>query len=144
MQNITVTLIGVAVSAVRSSVTEAGHPMARFRMVCRPRKYDLTLGRHTEFEPSYVTVMSWRALAHNVGLSVAKGDPLVVTGRLRVREWDDAGRTRTTVEVDAVSIGHDLARGQTRFSRRQAVAPSASLTPADSPPAPESQPASAA
>ena len=38
--------------------------------------------------------------------------------RLRVREWEQEGRTRTSVEIDARSVGHDLARGSSRFARR--------------------------
>ncbi len=42
----------------------------------------------------------------------------MVTGRLAVREYDDKeGRRRTSVDIEADAIGHDLSRGVTRFQR---------------------------
>ena len=117
MHQMNVSVIGVAVTEVRKVVTESGYPMARFRLVCRPRKFDSTTGTMTEFDPSFVTVQCWRQLAENVSASVRKGDPVVVTGRLRVREWEQEGRSRISVEIDAQSVGHDLNRGATWLLR---------------------------
>ena len=117
MHQMNVSVIGVAVTEVKTGTTEAGHPMARFRMVCRPRKFDAVTGTVTEFDPSFVTVQCWRQLAEHVAASVRKGDPVVVMGRLRVREWEQDGRTRVSVEIDAQSVGHDLCRGSTQFQR---------------------------
>lgn len=121
MHQMNVSVIGVAVTAVRTGTTEAGQAMARFRMVCRPRKFDAVTGRVTEFDPSFVNVQCWRQLAEHVAASIGKGDPVVVTGRLRVREWEQDGRVRVSVEIDAQSIGHDLNRGTTRFERAGAA-----------------------
>ena len=70
-----------------------------------------------DLDASFVTVFAWRAMADNIVASIHKGDPVVVVGRLRVREWVDGESPRVTVEVDAQSIGHDLSRGCARFSK---------------------------
>lgn len=124
MHQINVSLIGVAVSDVRVATTDSGHPMARFRLVCRPRRFDAATGTFTELEPSFMTVLCWRQLATHVAASVHKGDQVVVTGRMRVKEWDQDGRTRVSVEVDAQSVGLDLTRAPAQLQRR-APAPSA-------------------
>jgi single-strand DNA-binding protein len=42
---------------------------------------------------------------------LVKGDPLIVRGKLRTREWaSEQGERRSTVELEATAIGPDLAR----------------------------------
>lgn len=111
MHQINVSLIGVAVSDVRAATTESGHAVARFRLVSRPRKFDSATGAFIDLDPSFVTILCWRHLADHVAASVRKGDQVVVTGRMRVREWEQQGRSRVSVEVEAHSVGLDLNRG---------------------------------
>ena len=56
-----------------------------------------------------------------------KGDRLVVAGKLRVRDWDNGERSGTTVEIEAASIGHDLAWGTSNFTRTVLVRENADL-----------------
>lgn len=117
MHAITVSIIGTAVSEVKHTTTSSGLPVARFRMVSQPRKYDASSGGFIDLDASYVTVLAWRSLATHMASSVRKGDPVVVVGRLRVREWEHDGRSGVTVEIDAQGVGHDLARGTAAFTR---------------------------
>ena len=65
-------------------------------------------------------VTCWRRLAEGVGASIALGDPVVVVGRLFTRDWTDAdGNARTSYEMEAVAVGHDLARGKGKFFRNR-------------------------
>jgi single-strand DNA-binding protein len=51
-------------------------------------------------------------------MSVRKGEPVLIMGRLQVRRFDDAeGNPRTAVEIEATSVGHDLTRGVAKFAR---------------------------
>jgi single-strand DNA-binding protein len=112
-----VTVVGNAASDVRVQMTQSGVPLARFRMAVSPRRFDRESGQWVSGEASFYSVQCWRGLAENVTSSIDKGDPLVVTGRLRVREWEREGRWWTVTEIDAVSVGHDLARGVAEFRR---------------------------
>lgn len=122
MHQINVSLVGVAVSEVRAATTESGHSMARFRLVCRPRRFDAATGTFIDHDPSYVTVLCWRKLAEHVTTSVRRGDQVLVTGRMRVREWEHEGRLRISVEVDAQSVGLDLNRAPANLQRHTAAA----------------------
>lgn len=122
MHQINVSLVGVAVSEVRAATTESGHSMARFRLVCRPRRFDAATGTFIDHDPSYVTVLCWRQLAEHVTTSVRRGDQVLVTGRMRVREWEHEGRLRISVEVDAQSVGLDLNRAPANLQRHTAAA----------------------
>ncbi|MFE3200931.1 single-stranded DNA-binding protein [Embleya sp. NPDC055664] len=112
-----VTVVGNAASEVRVQMTQAGVPLARFRMAVSPRRFDRDSGQWVSGDASFYTIACFRALAENVTSSIDKGDPLVVTGRLRVREWEREGRWLTVTEIDASSVGHDLARGVAEFRR---------------------------
>ena len=87
------------------------------RVAWTPRHIDRVTGEWTDGHTSYLTVICWRKLADNVALCLRKGDPVIVKGRLSVRDYEKDGTTRTAVEVDASSIGHDMSRGAAHFQR---------------------------
>ncbi|MEU5015692.1 single-stranded DNA-binding protein [Streptomyces sp. NPDC021749] len=121
MNETMVTLVGNAATAVEHRQTTAGVTVARFRLAATSRRWDKAQERWTDGETSFYTVRSWRGLADNVAASVAVGEPLVVQGRLRLREGeqppDKGGQRWFSAEVDAVAIGHDLSRGTAAFRR---------------------------
>ena len=113
----TVTLSGNVVTDVALRSTTAG-PVANFRMAVTESWWDKRTERWAE-RVTYLQVSAWRQLAEHVADSLAKGQPVVVVGRLRQREWDDKdGVHRSTIEVDADLVGHDLSRGRASFTRR--------------------------
>jgi single-strand DNA-binding protein len=54
--------------------------------------------------------------------SIAKGQRIVVAGRLRVRAWESGDRAGTNVEIDADAMGHDLSWGTAVFTRSVSAA----------------------
>ncbi|MGQ4417691.1 single-stranded DNA-binding protein [Streptomyces sp. SAS_269] len=97
--------------------TAAG-PSARFRLAVTARYWDREKGAWTDGHTNFFTVWANRQLAVNVAASVEVGQPVVVQGRLKVRtELRDGQQGRTSADIDAVAIGHDLARGTALFRR---------------------------
>jgi len=119
MNGAVVTVAGNTATDVRLDATSSGVPVAEFRLGATERWFDRRRQEWTDGPSSFYTVRAFRGLAENVVSSVSKGDPLLVTGRLRVAERDRGeGRGRyVAVEIDATSIGHDLARGTSVFRR---------------------------
>ncbi|MFG2225233.1 single-stranded DNA-binding protein [Streptomyces sp. NPDC048644] len=121
MNDTLVTLVGNAATAVEHRQTAAGMAVARFRLAATSRRWDKARERWTDGETSFYTVRAWRALADNVAASVAVGEPLLVQGRLRLREGEQpperGGARWFAAEVDALAIGHDLSRGTAAFRR---------------------------
>jgi len=112
-----VTLSGNLVSDVTLRATSAGS-VANFRMAVSESWWDKKTERWAE-RVTYLQVSAWRSLGENVAASLAKGQPVVVVGKLRQREFDDKeGVHRSVIEVDADTVGHDLARGRAVFARR--------------------------
>jgi single-strand DNA-binding protein len=92
--------------------------VANFKVASTARRLDKESGRWVDGNQLRVRVNCWRRLAEGVASSVTVGDPVVVAGRLYTRDWTDAeGNLRTTYEMEAVSVGHDLSRGRGRFFR---------------------------
>lgn len=106
---------------------------ARFRLAVTSRYLDREKNEWTDGHTNFFTVWARRTLAANVASSVSLGDPVVVQGRLKVRtERTEQGESRTWADIDAVAIGHDLARGTSAFRRASrgetgATAPASSL-----------------
>ncbi|WP_443081240.1 single-stranded DNA-binding protein [Streptomyces sp. PmtA] len=111
-----VTLVGNVATAVEYRESATGG-RARFRFAVPSRRWDRQRDAWTDGPTSFYTVWAWRALGANLAASVGVGEPLVVHGRLRVREEEWEGKLRTSVDVDAVAAGHDLTRGTSAFRR---------------------------
>ncbi|WP_405897778.1 single-stranded DNA-binding protein [Streptomyces sp. NBC_00727] len=116
MNETLVTLVGNAATAVEFRDTASGG-MARFRFAVTPRRWDRVKEAWADGHTSFYTVWAWRTLATNLTGSVAVGEPLVVHGRLKVREEESEGKRRTFVDIEAVAVGHDLTRGTAAFRR---------------------------
>jgi single-strand DNA-binding protein len=99
---------------------------ARLRVAYTARRRDKETGEWGDGPTSFVNIQCWRTLADNVSMSVHKGEPVLIMGRLQIRRFEDAeGAPRTAVEVEASSVGHDLTRGVAQFSRTRWPMPSA-------------------
>ncbi|MFF5935702.1 single-stranded DNA-binding protein [Streptomyces sp. NPDC012508] len=120
MNDTMVTLVGNVATSVEYRETPTGG-VARFRFAVTARRWDRERGAWSDGHTSFYTVFAWRALGANLAASVSVGEPLVVHGRLRVREEEgedrQEGRRRTFVDVDAMAVGHDLTRGTAAFRR---------------------------
>jgi single-strand DNA-binding protein len=108
---------------------------AKLRVAYTSRRRDKETGDWTDGPTSFVNVQCWRTLADNVSMSVHKGEPVLVMGRLQIRRFEDAqGVPRTAVEIEATSVGHDLTRGVAQFSRTRWHAVAAAAEAAALPP----------
>ncbi|ATW52579.1 single-stranded DNA-binding protein [Streptomyces xantholiticus] len=116
MNDTTVTVVGNVATNVEYRETATGG-MARFRFAVPSRRWDRRSGNWTDGPTSFYTVFAWRSLAQNLAGSVSVGEPLLVHGRLKVREEEADGRRRTFVDIDALAVGHDLTRGTSAFRR---------------------------
>ncbi|WP_030204717.1 single-stranded DNA-binding protein [Streptomyces sp. NRRL S-87] len=118
MHDTLVTLMGNAATAIDYREAAAG-AVARFRLAVQARYWDRQKQAWTDGPTSFYTVWARRALAANLAGSVSVGEPLVVYGRLRVREkeGDEEGKRWFSADVDAWAVGHDLSRGTSAFRR---------------------------
>lgn len=111
------TLTGLVATEPRHLVTSDGLPITSFRLASTQRRFDRAEQRWIDGETNWYTITCFRQLAINVSSSVDKGNRVVVTGRLRIRDWTSGEKAGTSVEVDADAVGHDLTWGTAVYTR---------------------------
>lgn len=112
-----ITTTGLIATTPRHLVTQDGLPITSFRLASSQRRFDRNQNKWIDGETNWYTVTAFRQLAINAAGSLNKGDRILVTGILRVRDWDNGERAGTSVEIEATSIGHDLSWGSSVFTR---------------------------
>ncbi|MEY4449777.1 MAG: hypothetical protein RLZZ304_152 [Actinomycetota bacterium] len=112
-----ITVAGLIATTPRHLVTQDGLPITSFRLAASQRRFDRVQNKWIDGETNWYTVSAFRQLAINSSTSLSKGDRIVLTGKLRVRDWDNGERAGTAVEIEAEAIGHDLSWGSSDFTR---------------------------
>lgn len=113
MQEPVITVAGNVGAPPRTRVVGNGSVVTDFRIAHTPRKVDKASGEWADGQTIWFGVSCWRLLAENVAASVKTGDRVVVSGRLRAHVWkNEQGEERSSLEIDAQSIGFDLSRGK--------------------------------
>jgi len=114
-------VVGFVATQPRGGYTKGGSRSVSMRVGWTPRSFDRDTGEWADQPSSFITVQCYKKVAEHVAVCLRRGDPIVVRGTLRVREFvDQKGARRSSVEVMADSIGHDLSRGITVFSKTPA------------------------
>ena len=93
-------------------------PVTEIRVGSTPRRLNRETGEWYELPTSYYKVKCWRRLAINTASSLHKGDQVLIRGHFYMSTWvDNQQRPRSTLEIDADTIGHDLAHGWSHYMR---------------------------
>jgi single-strand DNA-binding protein len=117
MSDIYVTLSGNVTDDPRQYQFKDGARVTSMRMAVNRRVLDQQTNTWQTRDTTYYTVRCYRGLADNVHQSITKGQPVVVYGRLRIKQFERDGEHRFWAEVEAVSVGHDLKWGIATFEK---------------------------
>ncbi|MDJ0377985.1 single-stranded DNA-binding protein [Cryobacterium sp. PH31-L1] len=104
-----ITISGVIGTVPHLIFGKNGIPITSFRLASRQSHRDKAKDEWIVDESCWYSVTTFRQLATNAGKSLSKGEHVVVTGRLVIRQWNNAEKSGTSVEIIADSVGHDLA-----------------------------------
>lgn len=115
--NTVITVTGLVATTPRHLVTTAGKPITSFRLASVEKKFDSSIGRWVDSNTNWYTITTFDDVAVNVNASIAKGERIIVTGKLVLREHDSGDRTSISAEIEASALGHDLAWGTSKFDR---------------------------
>lgn len=95
-----------------------GTPVVNFRVASTPRWFDNATQSWREGSTNWYTVNAFRQLAHNSCRSLQIGHPVFISGKLKIKTWErEDGSQGSSVEIDAHTLGHDLALGTSGFQR---------------------------
>lgn len=113
-----ISVVGTIATVPKLIRTGAGVPLCSFRLASSERRYDRERGDWVEGATNWYSITAFRSLAEHSHYSFQKGDRVFVSGRLRVRNWENKERSGTSVEIEADALGHELRWGTSRFARQ--------------------------
>jgi single-strand DNA-binding protein len=133
---------------VEMRFTPQGKAVASVPLVFNKRKLDKATGEWADAGTVFVRATAWEQLAENCAESLSKGDEVVVSGELSMREYErrDGTGKGQSLELNIWVIGPSLARATAKVNKvsRSGSQPAAG-GPAEDPwgssPAPASRPA---
>jgi single-strand DNA-binding protein len=109
---------GYVATQPRAGRTKSGAPFLFMRVAWTPRAINKATGEWADQQTSFVSVMCYRKIAENAARCLRCGDPVTLRGTVQVREYvDHAGAKRSSVDVVADSLGHDMSRGLSHYSK---------------------------
>lgn len=92
-------------------------PFTTFRLASTPRRR-MPDGSYADGPTNFYGVCAFGPLGGNALASLYKGQPVIVSGRLRINQYrTEKNEPRTSAEIDAYNIGPDLRWGQASFRR---------------------------
>lgn len=116
MSAMSVTVSGNVATEPQHVVGSTGKPRTTFRLASTERKRRPD-GSWADGPTSFVNVTCFDTLALNAAACVLKGQPVVISGSLTVREWEVDGRKGKEVDLVVRTLGHDLRWGRATFAR---------------------------
>jgi single-strand DNA-binding protein len=109
MSENSVTLVGNLTDDPELRFTAQGAAVANFRIAVSKRVRDAQTNEWKDGDTSFFRINVWRQLAENVAESLARGMRVIVTGTLKMRQWEtQEGEKRSVVEVEATEVGPSL------------------------------------
>jgi single-strand DNA-binding protein len=113
-----ITVVGNLVADPELRFTPAGQPVATFRVASTPRLRDNATGEWKDGDSLFLTCNVWRQAAENVAESLQRGMRVIVTGRLKQRNYETKeGEKRTVFEVEVEDVGPSLKNASAKVNR---------------------------
>lgn len=109
------TLVGNVGSDPDMKFLPSGVAVCNFSLGATPRVKDGD--RWVDGETMWVRCAAWRQLAEGVAESITRGTRVIVTGRLKVRSFEQDGVKRTSIEMDVDAMGPELTFATAKVSK---------------------------
>jgi single-strand DNA-binding protein len=113
-----ITVVGNLVADPELRFTPSGQPVATFRVASTPRIMDRQTNEWKDGDSLFLTCNVWRQAAENVAESLQRGMRVIVTGRLKQRNYETKeGEKRTVYEVEVDDVGPSLRNASAKVNR---------------------------
>lgn len=109
MNGIGVTLVGNLTKDPELRKLPSGDVVLNMRVASNSRKFDRDASYWVDDDPVFLNVECWDDLATNCAQSLVRGSRVIVTGKLKQREFEDnEGRKNTVYEIRAEDVALSL------------------------------------
>ena len=113
-----ITIVGNLVADPELRFTPSGQPVATFRVASTPRFMDRETQEWKDGDSLFLSCNVWRQAAENVAESLQRGMRVIVSGRLRQRNYETKeGEKRTVYEVEVDDVGPSLRNASAKVTR---------------------------
>lgn len=115
-----VTLAGNLTADPELRFLSSGAALCSFTVACTPRAYDKQTGEWKDGQALFMRCSVWRRQAENVAESITRGTRVIVTGRLKQRDFQTKeGEKRSVMELDVEELGISLLLNSGRSLRSE-------------------------
>ncbi|WP_435593861.1 single-stranded DNA-binding protein [Nocardia sp. bgisy118] len=113
-----ITISGNLTAAPELRFTPAGTAVTNFTVASTPRVFDRKTNEFKDGDAMFMRCNAWRNLAENVAESLDRGSNVIVTGRLKQRNYETReGEKRTVVELEVDNVGPSLMFATAKVTR---------------------------
>jgi single-strand DNA-binding protein len=113
-----ITVVGNLVADPELRFTPSGQPVATFRVASTPRVMDRQTNEWKDGDSLFLTCNVWRQAAENAAESLQRGMRVIVTGRLKQRNYETKeGEKRTVYEIEVDDVGPSLRNASAKVNR---------------------------
>lgn len=118
--DVPITVVGNLVADPELRFTPAGAPVATFRIASTPRFMDKATNEWKDGDSLFLSCNVWKQAAEHVSESLQRGMRVIVTGRLKQRNYETKeGEKRTVYEVEVDDVGPSLRNASAKVTRAQ-------------------------
>lgn len=116
--DINITVVGNLTADPELRFTPSGQAVANFTVASTARLLDKQSNEWKDGDTVFLRCSVWRQYAENVAESLSKGMRVIVTGRLKVRQYETReGGKGTSVECDVDEVGPALKNATAKVNR---------------------------
>ncbi len=116
--DIAITIVGNLTADPELRFTPSGQAVANFTVASTSRILDRQSNEWRDGDTTFIRCSVWRQYAENVAESLSKGTRVIVTGRLKVRQYETReGGKGTSVECDVDEVGPVLRYATAKVNR---------------------------
>jgi single stranded DNA-binding protein len=120
MSAIPITVTGTVATEPAARTLPSGRACASFRLAVNHWRVDKDTGEFVTDGTSWFSVDCYGDLASNSSMSLHSGTAVIVTGTLKIRQWETEERSGIAPTVVAEHIGPDLRYGTANYRRSKA------------------------
>lgn len=114
----TITIVGNLVDDPELRFTPSGAAVANFRIASTPRFLDKQTNEWKDGDSLFLQCHVWRQPAENCAESLMKGTRVIVTGRLKQRQYETKeGEKRTVYEIEVDEVGVSLRNATAKVTK---------------------------
>jgi len=114
-----ITIIGNLTADPELRFTPSGQAVCNFTVASTSRFFDKQKNEWAEGDTTFIRCSVWREMAENCAETLLKGMRVVVTGTLKVRQYETDKGKGTSVECDVEEVGPSMKWASAKVTRNE-------------------------